>query len=757
MVQYGESAVGDESSKPSQPEYRHSLASEAAFARIREKITADLKETSAVEKRRKIQDIEKQIFNQYNGDWIPQVGTVARQFVKPNEALRTRIIGYFNEITAHYYTVGKTDRLILERVVRPDLDNIETAVRSDDEITPENKKPFFDLIKITRRDVSEKIDHQNKITTKIKSVFKGFVPKATGVITGALTRSPLLGLAAYGFQKWRGFDPDVKGEKEPTPSQSAQQVLDRQANRLGKLDHHAIKTEKQVFDGMDDDDDDEDDSKFLARLKHGGSDNGQALWNGKSNSGSSVSSGVIETILQKQTAVLEAIHKTTSEQLTLTRKTLGINEAKKEEADFETSDTPASATLVGKEKNDEPSLFSKLIAFVFRIGAEIFPKLGTFLTGVQSFVAALAAPELLVGAAIGAAGVAVIAGLDALFNKYFPHTKTAKEIADANKRKLAKDEGNRTGRISHYGNMPLNAKIPAPKFPLPPKDYAAIANMTPSMVSSVAFKSPTPQLFFQMPKKMQTAEKVATPSPSATTDMYSKATFLDPIAKIESRGSGDYSAISSTQGAAGGMLGRYQMSAAALEDLGLIKKGATAKYGPERNRDIVDNPANWTDGNSKERFLSDHQMQDDAATRYAKINEGYLRARGVITPDMAPAEVAQIVAAGHNAGARNLAKHGMSFRDGNKKIQSGAYALAVAQQQAITASKLLPDSQVEGRKKVTSDLASWNAPKAAPATVIVNNNTSMSNMATASGGGRSKSSSITDPSPLIRMIIGMRP
>ena len=102
-------------------------------------------------------------------------------------------------------------------------------------------------------------------------------------------------------------------------------------------------------------------------------------------------------------------------------------------------------------------------------------------------------------------------------------------------------------------------------------------------------------------------------------------------------------------------VGAYQMGAAALEDLGLLKKGSYAKYG---NKAIY-NADNWTgkqNVNSLEDFLKDEKTQDDAFNRYAQQNFKTLSRLGTIGASSTADEVAGYIAASHLLGAGAASK-----------------------------------------------------------------------------------------------------
>jgi hypothetical protein len=74
-------------------------------------------------------------------------------------------------------------------------------------------------------------------------------------------------------------------------------------------------------------------------------------------------------------------------------------------------------------------------------------------------------------------------------------------------------------------------------------------------------------------------------------------------------------------------LGKYQFGTAALEDIGYIKKGTTAKYGSSGYQEALDNPSNWTGKNGatdKTTFLTSQEAQESAIVAFTNKNCQYI-------------------------------------------------------------------------------------------------------------------------------------
>lgn len=96
------------------------------------------------------------------------------------------------------------------------------------------------------------------------------------------------------------------------------------------------------------------------------------------------------------------------------------------------------------------------------------------------------------------------------------------------------------------------------------------------------------------------------------------ATYKNLIASRES--SGELTDIGKRGGSGNFYIGRYQIGPQALEDIGLLKKGSYKKYGAK----AIDDPNNWTEGNSLEKLLTDREYQEKVMDDYTKKNFNYL-------------------------------------------------------------------------------------------------------------------------------------
>lgn len=137
--------------------------------------------------------------------------------------------------------------------------------------------------------------------------------------------------------------------------------------------------------------------------------------------------------------------------------------------------------------------------------------------------------------------------------------------------------------------------------------------------------------------------------------------YLNTISELESRGKGDYAAVNRL-----GYIGRYQMGAKALADIGWVKPGTTNKG--------LKNSNNWLIGDYAS-FIKDPALQDTAAVRMLETNYNRALKTGVVTPEMQPHEVAGHMAGMHLVGLKGYKKSlaGEQVTDANKVVPSYYY------------------------------------------------------------------------------------
>jgi len=113
-----------------------------------------------------------------------------------------------------------------------------------------------------------------------------------------------------------------------------------------------------------------------------------------------------------------------------------------------------------------------------------------------------------------------------------------------------------------------------------------------------------------------------------------------------------------------GFAGKYQFGHTALEDVGLLKKGASKKG---RVAKVLADPRNWTIEGGLTTFLNDPQIQETAFKKFTDINFNRLKKMGIITNTSSAEDIAGALFAAHLGGVRkaaNLIRSGQAFRDG---------------------------------------------------------------------------------------------
>ena len=165
-----------------------------------------------------------------------------------------------------------------------------------------------------------------------------------------------------------------------------------------------------------------------------------------------------------------------------------------------------------------------------------------------------------------------------------------------------------------------------------------------------------------------------------TTPPFNYTTYAATLGQRES--SNDYSAVNKL-----GYLGKYQMGAAALEDAGLLKPGAS-KQGNQK--EVLSNPDNWTIKGGRSAFLNKPDVQEDAMKKYTDRQLRALREKKLITDASTPEDIAGKLAASHLIGVAGLQARGMGGQDANKVTAGESYDLAAGSQRAPAAKPFAP-------------------------------------------------------------------
>lgn len=167
------------------------------------------------------------------------------------------------------------------------------------------------------------------------------------------------------------------------------------------------------------------------------------------------------------------------------------------------------------------------------------------------------------------------------------------------------------------------------------------------------------------------------------TDMDEQQTAAYAAMVAGSESGFNYSAVNSH-----GFVGAYQLGAAGLEDVGLIKKGASKK-----GNKALNNPDNWNISGGLAAFLLDKDLQDRAFRDYTNKNISYLRNKGVNIASNDYKNYVEILKSSHLAGVGNYSNKiskGIDFYDANGQ-SAIAYGKSASEssQKYLTAAKRL--------------------------------------------------------------------
>lgn len=141
-----------------------------------------------------------------------------------------------------------------------------------------------------------------------------------------------------------------------------------------------------------------------------------------------------------------------------------------------------------------------------------------------------------------------------------------------------------------------------------------------------------------------------------------------------------------------GYIGGYQFGTAALQDVGLVKKGT---YDPNQsdiiNNAKLNNDRVWNINGGKQAFLNNEAMQDQAFDKLATQNVKTLKRIGVIDSNTSESDIGGYVAASHiggAGGARDLSK-GIVRADENATTTRDYFALGKT---AVTNAQTAPQA-----------------------------------------------------------------
>lgn len=185
-----------------------------------------------------------------------------------------------------------------------------------------------------------------------------------------------------------------------------------------------------------------------------------------------------------------------------------------------------------------------------------------------------------------------------------------------------------------------------------------------------------------------------------------------------------------------GFIGKYQFGSMALEDMGLLKKGASKQYGSTGSSAAVYQPEAWTPGYSLQSYLSDAPLQDRLMKQYTDMNYASLIKNKVITSGLSGSEIASRLYAAHHGGAGGAAK---LFKEGKDTRDFAFESASVGTSAEFMKSAYGGKGSIleQGSVQVSDANKSLNS-GSSPA--IINQDNRVVNNQTTSGGGGSTAS-----------------
>lgn len=233
---------------------------------------------------------------------------------------------------------------------------------------------------------------------------------------------------------------------------------------------------------------------------------------------------------------------------------------------------------------------------------------------------------------------------------------------------------------------------------------------------------------------MQTAPTVAPPpTPDSTSPRLvpsvppeelggiNYSSYAQTVGQRES--GGDYKAVNTL-----GFLGKYQFGAAALEDMGLIKKGAS-----KGGNKVLNDSSNWTIEGGKEAFLNNAALQEQTMANYTKQNFRSLKRLGVVNEETPPEKVAGYLASAHLVGPGGAAalSRGEVRKDAYGTSAQSYFKLGSVSQSDVQPAPSTSGAQVAAATSAVSDSQSMQMQQP-----VVLNAPTTNNVSQGQGGGQ---------------------
>lgn len=632
---------------------------------------------------------------------------------------------------------------------------------------------FKEIVGLTLEVKTMILDSQ-KLSSRIKSTVGKVLggPVMAGVLAGAASRNPLIGLAVAAYQK------NKEGKSGDTFFHGVAEVTSKEAERAQAMESGGAPvsrsrasvagdqsstpsihnteplTQDEVFA--------RDDAELTRHAASGAptptttpKNTASPINNVASYGPGRGSDTTLATILNKHTGLLTGTLSNTRKLVELAEK----NTLAQEETAEESGNITASASQVASDdKTPKKGIFGMLSTMMGSFSK--LSSIGTIISGAIAgagpVFAALAAPVL-------ASVLAVKLGLKI--------RDLANDITNANEG-LGKAEGarGRADRITQVnkarakrGLAPFQgsekelytaaalgeSSTPAPSKPAPSSPAPAAPAASASQAPAAATPAPTATQSTAAPTT-PTATATAIPSVPTGGLPLDYDSYAATIGKRES--SNRYDAVNTI-----GYLGKYQLGSMALEDVGMLKKGASKKGSISK---VTNDPNNWTIPGGKEAFLKNGPLQEAIMKKYTLMNYKTLVRIKALDKTSAPEKVAGLLAASHLLGPGDATKQ-LSKTDAYGSSGSSYFALGQASQSAAstrvassTGGGTSPagDSARAPRASMTAALSAppvAASPGVTPVVVVNNKNTQVA----AGGGGQAPMQAPVDNSPVIRRIV----
>lgn len=615
---------------------------------------------------------------------------------------------YYTELVGAYYESMSTDTHKLEHTTRPlvqeSLQNLETNVALKDV----DKNPLKSIGKKALANIEKRLSVKGRISAKVKHFTSS---DGAAILAGAATKSPLVGLALWAYNRREKKKSDFANEAGLLEKATKREALPGGT----KTATPAWTPELPTFEEMEQNGPIEVGGKLRPPLTIEGDEDWMypdrqkpkptATYSGSGGSGGNVNLTPLTAILSRHTEILSAIKQDTSSLVRFATRKSELSSLKEEEAAFE-SDGKGKKTVgsaVKEKVKNGVGFLGGIIDKLKGLATGFAPVImGALSAGGAALASALAATGTAFAALAGpalAAGIAAMLGLklkgelNSQAETYDNLGKAEASIARNERLKRVNDARRKKGLGAFQGSEKELYTDSAFGEGGEKGNTASPTPVAAAPTASVSASAPTDVAV--TPNAPASAEIVpnSAPIPSATGLPIDYQAYANEIAKHESGGTkgGGYGAVNQLN-----YLGKYQMGASALVDAGLVKKGTSNKG--------LDDPKNWSIEGGKQAFLSNPALQEKVMLAHTTRNYRTLLRIKALSPTSTPQEVAGMLGASHLIGPGG-AKKSLSGTDANGMSGAKYHSFAASSQTAPAPSIRLAsnsgDAAAPGRAAIT--------------------------------------------------------